>query len=211
RRVLRIIKDSSNLIFTNSNAVRKALFGETSENTILTLRYNIDIPPNALGQEERNYFARPGSTKLLISGWIKESKGHEDAILAVKELVNRKRDVELILMGVASPRYLKELQEMVRDEDLQGYVRFHEFRDNPFPVVHEADVVLLCSKNEAFGRVTVEAMLLKKPVIGTNSGGTPELIREGYNGLLYEPGDYRQLADKIEYFIEDREKVREFG
>jgi FkbM family methyltransferase len=212
RSVLRIIKDSSNLIFTNSNAVRKALFGEPSERNVLTIYYNIDIPPDALNQGDgSNYFSRRDATKLLISGNITETKGQEDAILAVKDLVDRKKDVELIIMGPASPSYLKELEQIVRDENLKGYVRFREFKENPYPVVNQADIVLLSSRREAFGRVTIEAMLLKKPVIGTNSGGTLELIREGHNGLLYEPGDYRQLADKIEYLIEHREKMREFG
>jgi FkbM family methyltransferase len=212
RSVLGIIKDSSNVIFTNSNAVRKVLFGETSDRNILTIYYNIEIPPDALNQVDgSNYFTRREATKLVISGSITETKGQEDAILAVKELIDRKKDVELIIMGPALPSYLRELEKIVRDEKLKGYVHFHEFRENPYPVVNQADIVLLSSRREAFGRVTLEAMLLKKPVIGTNSGGTLELIREGYNGLLYEPGNYRQLADKIEYLIEHRDKLVEFG
>jgi hypothetical protein len=78
-------------------------------------------------------------------------------------------------------------------------------------VIDQADIVLVCSQNEAFGRITLEAMLLKKPVIGTNAGGTPELIREGVNGLLYTPGECIELAEKIEYFIRHPEKIREFG
>lgn len=56
----------------------------------------------------------------------------------------------------------------------------------------------MCSRNEAFGRVTVEALKLGKPCIGANSGGTPELIRDGWNGLLYETGSPSSLAEKIE-------------
>jgi len=208
---LKVIKDSSNLILVNSNAVRNTLFGETSPKNILIIYPHIDIPSTALLEDGNNYFTRMGATRLIIFGAIAESKGHKDAILAVKELVQRKQDVELVAMGYANPIYLEQLKELVKLEALEPYVHFIDFKENPYPVVNKADIVLVCSRNEAFGRVTLEAMLLKKPVIGTNTGGTPELIKEGLNGLLYAPGDYRQLADKIEYLIQNKEKIKEFG
>ena len=76
---------------------------------------------------------------------------------------------------------------------------------------NHADIILVCSRNEAFGRIILEAMLLRKPVIATNSGGTPELIKDGFNGLLYEVGNYHQLAEKIEYLIEHNHKMEELG
>jgi hypothetical protein len=107
--------------------------------------------------------------------------------------------------------YLEDLKEIVRNAKLEQCVRFLDFQENPFPAVNQADIVLVCSRSEAFGRVTLEAMLLRKPVIGVNSGGTTELIREGFNGLLFEPGDYVQLADKIRYLMEHQGKIKEFG
>lgn len=109
------------------------------------------------------------------------------------------------------PLYLEQLKEMVKSDNLEPYVKFIDFRANPYPVVNQADIVLVCSRMEAFGRVTLEAMLLKKPVIGTNTGGTVEQVTEGFNGLLYTPGDCHQLAEKIGYLIEHREKIKEFG
>jgi glycosyltransferase involved in cell wall biosynthesis len=211
QRILKIIRDSSNLVLTNSNAVRRTLFGKTDDENIVTINQHIDICDVSTQEDSRSYFLRANSIKLIVNGTISESKGQEDAVLAVKELVQKKKDVELIIMGGHAPWYLKKLGKIVREENLEKYVRFHEFCEDPYSVVNQADIVLLSSRHEAFGRVTIEAMLLKKPVIGTNSGATPELIREGHNGLLYEPGDYRQLADKIGYLIEHREKIREFG
>ena len=67
-----------------------------------------------------------------------------------------------------------------------------------------ADVVLMCSRREAFGRVTVEGMKLGKPVIGTRSGGTPEIVQEGETGFLYAPGDAQELAAKIGHLYANR-------
>ena len=55
----------------------------------------------------------------------------------------------------------------------------------------------MCSDAEAFGRVTVEALKSGRPVIGTRSGGTPELIADGENGFLFEPGKAQELASAM--------------
>ena len=67
-------------------------------------------------------------------------------------------------------------------------------------------IELVASKAEAFGRVTVEAMMCGLPVVGANSGGTPELISDGVTGLLYPQDSWRELSDKIETIIMSPEK-----
>jgi len=209
--ILNIIRDSSNLILTNSNAVRKSLFGSIPESNILTVSCHIDIPQDALYGDGKDSFERKGATKLVIAGTICETKGQQDAILAVKELLRREKEVELIIVGYSNAGYLETLKGLVKSEKLEEFIKFYDFRENVYTMMNQADIVLVCSRNEAFGRVTLEAMLLGKPVVGTNSGGTPELIKEGFNGLSYETGDYNQLADSIEYLIENKGKIKEFG
>jgi hypothetical protein len=77
--------------------------------------------------------------------------------------------------------------------------------------LRQADIFLICSRMEAFGRGTLEAMLHSKPVIGANRGGTPELVQDQQTGFLYEPGDYHDLARKIAYLCDHPEIREEFG
>ena len=63
----------------------------------------------------------------------------------------------------------------------------------------------VCSRAEAFGRVTVEAMKCGVPVIGARAAGTAELIKDGQTGLLYQPGNVGDLADTIEKLISNGE------
>jgi glycosyltransferase involved in cell wall biosynthesis len=63
----------------------------------------------------------------------------------------------------------------------------------------------MCSRCEAFGRVTVEAMKLGLPVIAANTGGSPELVQHGINGLLYEWGNPLDLAKQILKIISESE------
>jgi glycosyltransferase involved in cell wall biosynthesis len=66
-----------------------------------------------------------------------------------------------------------------------------------------SDVVVLPSVNEGFGLVLVEAALCKKPVIGTNSGGIPDIIQDGVTGLLVPPEDSKALASAIKNVLKN--------
>jgi glycosyltransferase involved in cell wall biosynthesis len=69
----------------------------------------------------------------------------------------------------------------------------------------------MCSRSEAFGRVTVEYLRRGRPVIGTRSGGTPELVDDGRTGLLYSPGDTRALANRIELLASSNVILKELS
>ena len=92
---------------------------------------------------------------------------------------------------------------------LRDYVRFEGAQRNVKKYYEKADVFLMCSKSEAFGRVTVEAMMSGCLVIGANSGCTPELIKNKKTGLLYKSGDYKDLANTIKYVLENKKNMQE--
>jgi len=73
------------------------------------------------------------------------------------------------------------------------------------------DIELVCSKSEAFGRVTIEAMMSMNPVIASDTGANPELVIENFNGLLYRQGNHHDLAGKIEILIHKRELIQQYG
>ena len=79
-------------------------------------------------------------------------------------------------------------------------------------VYRETDVLVLpsvCPENHP--GVITESMASHIPVIATRAGGIPELVEEGRTGFLVEPGDARQLARKMEFFISDPKSIRRFG
>lgn len=81
-------------------------------------------------------------------------------------------------------------------------------------VIQGCTFLVLPSRSEAMGRVLIEAMACAKPVIGSNVGGIPEVIIDGRNGLLFEPGDDADLAEKMERLLSDvalRERMGEAG
>jgi glycosyltransferase involved in cell wall biosynthesis len=138
-------------------------------------------------------------------------KGQHDAVAALHLLRTRGLDVELDLVGPGDPQFVAELHAAAERHGVGDHVRFVGPQGDPIPLVARADVALMCSRMEGLGRVTVEAMKLGKPVVGTAAGATPELIRHGWNGYLYRPGDASDLARRVAALYENREAAREMG
>jgi glycosyltransferase involved in cell wall biosynthesis len=67
-----------------------------------------------------------------------------------------------------------------------------------------ASFLVLPSRSEGMGRVIVESLTRGRPVVGARVGGIPELVRDGENGLLVQPGDTAALADAIVRLCLDR-------
>jgi FkbM family methyltransferase len=207
--VLQFIIKSSDMVITTSKAVQRELFPNLGASKVKTIYPRIEIPSMAGGKRDpgKSAYRLPDACHLILSGAIMESKGQEDAVRAVIELVNnRKRWVELVLVGNANPEYKEQIEVLIKKAGISEFVQFVPFQENVFPLLQSADIALVCSRMEAFGRVTLEAMLMEKAVVATNTGGPLEMIHNGKTGLLYPPGDYIALADHIETLMDDPQK-----
>ena len=208
--MLKIVSHTSNLIFTNSNFVKSSMFPGMDNAIPAYTHFEIPLEQTQAGGED--IFSGMDSTKLMVIGGVTASKGQLDAVLAVKELVRRGHDVELAIVGPpVKDNYAVTLNKIIDKAKLGGQIKMLGWADKPYWAMRQADIILVCSRFESFGRAAAESMMLGKPVIGADNTGTAEIIRDGYNGLLYETGDYIQLADRIEYLINHKEKIAEFG
>jgi glycosyltransferase involved in cell wall biosynthesis len=153
-----------------------------------------------------------GHFRCCIVGSIQPWKGQDEAIKALSEIVRRGVDAHLFIVGGENRLFTGALRELVAAYDLEQRITFTGYVNHPMQFIRMADVTLVCSRWEAFGRVIVEAMLAGKPIIAAaHSGGTAELIEEGKTGLLYERGNHIELADKIQYLYENPEVRADLG
>lgn len=156
---------------------------------------------------DKTYNLQKDSVVFLQTGVLSEAKGQRIAILAIKELKDEGYNkAKIIFAGRGNPDDICTLEEReTLNIEFLGQVKdMNSVRKN-------ADVELVCSKCEAFGRVTVEAMMSGMPVIGSAAGGTPELIKDGITGFTFEPNSYKSLADKMKLFLENPMLIKEFG
>ncbi|MDD5200101.1 MAG: glycosyltransferase [Terrimicrobiaceae bacterium] len=120
---------------------------------------------------------------FVLVGMMQANKGQELAMRALATLRARGHDARLTLVG-GGPE--SRLQNLATDLGIANDVMFAGHLRDPAPAVLAAHASLMCSRSEAFGRTTVEAMSLGRPVIGITGGATPELLAHGQNGLLCE-------------------------
>lgn len=148
-------------------------------------------------------------TKFLIAGNYCEEKGQTSVLKAVIELQQQGiNDFELYLAGSGD---FAEPKRLVLENGLEKVVTFCGLVDDMQQLRRMVDVEIVASKCEAFGRVTIEAMRMSNPVIGTNTGGTPELIMDGVNGFLFEYGNHIQLAECMKRYILDYTLIANMG
>lgn len=153
---------------------------------------------------------------FLIAGNFHEGKHQELAIEACRILCEQGfGGVRLMVAGAASAlKSSKAFEERLKAQARklpEGTVTFTGYVSDMAALRKQTDVELVCSGMEAFGRVTAEAMLSSNPVIGADSGATPELIVHGKNGFLFESGSAEALADRMRYFLERPQEITRMG
>jgi len=201
----------TSIFIANSNAIAQNYGQYIAPSKLKVVYQPVNVPQHILTKKAALSAQASPEISCAIVGSLQEGKRQEDAIRAIGELVHVGIRGKLFIVGSGNPKYRKYLHELVSENKLDEYVQFVGYVENPFPFMESADVGLICSRCEAFGRVTVEVMKLGKPLVGARSGGTAELIRDGFNGLLYTPGDYKELAEKLRYLYEHPDLAQQMG
>jgi glycogen(starch) synthase len=155
---------------------------------------------------KRDY--RRGQLDLVYAGQLVGHKGVHTAIEAMARLVNKHGpgQISLTLVGSGHPEYEGHLHELVAKERLQDVVTFHEpvSKDKMPAIFQQFDVLIFPSiYEEPLARVTQEAMASGLVVVGTTTGGTKEILKDGETGLTFAPGDAAGLAEQITRLIAD--------
>lgn len=193
-----------------SESVRERFMKGSPSAQIVTVYNGIDPKPY-LDLETREIFSG-SDIKLMVAGRIVPEKGQREVIEAVSQLRRRGyTQLKLDLVGgYSETEYVRSLRDYIRSEGLEDAVRFCGNTDRMAETWNTADIAVVSSKFEAFGRVTAEAMMAGALVIGADTAGTKELVGSEY-GLLYQQGSAESLAEQIAHAIEHPEQMREIA
>jgi glycosyltransferase involved in cell wall biosynthesis len=151
---------------------------------------------------------------VAVVGRLTPWKGHGVLLQAMQAVRAARPRARLLVVGEVAfweKRYGEELREQAQAAGLTDTAIFTGFRSDVADLLRLCDVFVLPSLNEPFGRALIEAMAVGKPVIGTRSGGVPEVVKEGECGLLVEPGSVPDLAAAIIRLLEDRPLAADMG
>jgi glycosyltransferase involved in cell wall biosynthesis len=151
----------------------------------------------------------PGRPRVVYAGRLVHAKGVETLVRAAARC--RTPGMRLLFVGDGPER--RRVERLARRLGVAGRVHVTGFvpHDAIPGVLATADLLVLPSIYEEFGTVLVEALHARLPVVASRVGGIPDIIEDGVNGLLVEPGDPSALAAAIDTVLGDRALAARFS
>lgn len=180
----------------------------------------VTVVPNGIDADAFAARARPGRLRgelglrpedplLVVVAQMVPWKGHRDFLHAMALVRSRHPQATAALAGDdlfgEDPGYLSELRRLAASLGLERVVRFLGYRTDVPTLVADADLLVIPSEAEPFGRVALEAMALGTPVVGRGAGGLPEVVEHGVTGRLTRGPSVEELAGLITDLLSDPE------
>jgi glycosyltransferase involved in cell wall biosynthesis len=170
--------------------------------------YRLDRTDRAVTDGVRRELSVSDDTLLVgFTGNLIPRKGVDLLVRAAARVLETRKQVVFVAVGqvpIGNPvDYQARYESLARELGIADRFRFVGFREDVRPAVAEFDMLVLPSLQEPFGRSIIEAMALGTPVVASRVGGIPEIITDGRDGLLVEPGDVGGLAGAISSLLDD--------
>lgn len=150
--------------------------------------------------------------KFCCVGRISSGKNQFEIVRAVQILKGWGiTNFKVYFAGAGDEAYLNRTKHFIQDNDLEQNISFLGYRNDIFKLLESMDIGIVSSVMEAFGRVTIEYMMAQMPVIGSDTGGTKELLQNTSFGFLYECGRPEKLAGQMSKFVKNPCIIRSLG
>ena len=175
-----------------------------SEDRVSAIPTGVDVGKFSTGGPKAVFEFPPEATGPLVGiiGVIRYAKGHAVLFDAMKLLGERGLPVRCVVVGDSPNR--AGLEQKVGELGLSKRVLFAGLRDDVPAILRALDVVAIPSLHEAIPQVGLQALATKTPVVASNVGGIPSIIRPGETGRLCVPGDAASLATALREALTDQ-------
>jgi glycosyltransferase involved in cell wall biosynthesis len=189
-----------------SEIVRSMLLAAGVPQDRITLIYSAVDCPEPYPQGDLRAELGLDSETLVIgtAATLTRRKGHQYLFDAVRTLKERCPRIRLLVAGNGPKE--DELRELAARLGLDKEIVFLGFRRDIPRLLNTLDVFVLASLQEGLGVALLEAACAARPIVATNVGGIPEIVKDGDTGLLVPPADSESLADKIAHLLEHPEQ-----
>ena len=200
-------------IISNSRATA-ARFPKTIQKKVVVVHNGIDLKYITYGQNKALFSEENNWKNILVVARISRFKRHDTIISAFEKIAEKFAKVRLIIVGgqdCNEPEWWDEMQCRTAASIFSERICWVGPVNDVRPFYLAASMMVLASENESFGRVIVEAMANGVPVIATESGGIPEILNNGIEGILFDVGRADQLAEAMELMLSQPELASVFG
>jgi glycosyltransferase involved in cell wall biosynthesis len=145
-------------------------------------------------------------------GWIGRMTGvkrTDDVLLAFRSLRERGVRARLCLVGDGPDR--DHVERRAHELGVMRETLFLGYQEDVAPYYAAFDAFVLSSGNEGTPVTTIEALAAGRPVVATRVGGVPDVVRDGEDGFLVDPGDVEELAERLATLAGDAELRERMG
>jgi len=147
--------------------------------------------------------------KTLTFGLIGRFDRQKGQLLLLNAMKMAKNDgFSIVLLGEPTVDetydYMAEIEAEIEVKNLKNRVFIRPFRKDTAAFYNAIDYLVMATKAETFGMVTIESLACGTPVIGSNAGGTTEIIKKSKGGILFETLNTQSLADQIDRIISEK-------
>ena len=211
-RVQRILSGYVDAIFAVSEQLKRDLASHVgiAADRIGVLHNGVDLARFAPADRDAvraRLGIAPGTILIGSVGRLAKVKDYPCLLRAVAAL--GVEDVEVMLVGDGPER--GALEDLSRTPALRGRVRMLGHRDDISALLGAMDVFVLPSISEGMSNTLLEAMAAGVAIVASNVGGTPEIVRDGVDGLLFESGDEFALRESLHRLMADALLRARFG
>jgi glycosyltransferase involved in cell wall biosynthesis len=201
---------NSNHIITVSKSLRREMLKRGYD------RQKVTCIPNGVAEQtpiDAYHKINEENWTLGMVALIRPRKGIEVLLEAMSRVKQNVTNVKLDVVGpFETKEYEADVMQLVHKMQLEDMVRFHGFTRDVPAAMRKLDAMVLPSLfGEGMPMVVLEALALGVPVIATEVEGTPEVVRDGVEGLLAKPRDPISLANAIEKFVSSRSRWTEMS
>ena len=185
------------------------------KNKITLIHNGMEIPEFLSREEARKTLTRNfslgGRHPLWVGaiGELHKNKGHAYAIEAIRELVDEKTDILLVVLGEGEER--ARLEKMIAEYNLSDHVFLIPCPNNAARFLPAFDLFLFPSAKEGLPYAVLEAGAAGLPVIASSVGGIPEIITDMHSGILVRPKDAGEIVRAIDYLFEHKGAPEKFA
>ena len=178
---------------------------------VITLYYGVKKPDHILNSDEiaklrHKYDLSANDFVVGLIGRLEEGKGQYLLIEAIHKAKENNQNIKALIVGHEMNTGYREILRKQADKfGIADNIKFEDFVSQPQQLMQLCDCIVLASEQETFGLVLPEAMRAGVAVIGSNSGGVPEIIDHEKTGLLFETKNSGDLYAQIEKLYLDPE------
>jgi glycosyltransferase involved in cell wall biosynthesis len=202
-----VYKTLSDHILTTSPKVTehlRQLFG-LGEDRISTVPTGIDLrrfSPVGPRAELVGNGIGPGLPLVGMISVIRQAKGHETLLRALRLLADNGRPLRCVIVGDGP--YRGNVEKMVGELGLAGAVTFAGHREDVPEILRVLTLLVIPSLHEGIPQIALQALATRTPVVGADVGGIPTIIRPNETGRLFPARDFVQLAAVLRQTLEDK-------